>query len=179
MQMLQKNADAREEREKWANYHAKKRAGQSGPSPKPARSVRGPSVSSNTSANVSEKGRRALSTKSSIKPRGVQKKVRVPPPPRKKKVRVPPSPRSRVSSVSPNTDGLGEKIRPESDARQIPEMDSTMFFPLGSGVNHVIHGVGEVVKPQPGQDAQNVHVKFDNGMQMDFPVGSAGLSIKY
>jgi DNA helicase-2/ATP-dependent DNA helicase PcrA len=164
--MLQSNADAREEKEKWANYHANKN--RSATSGKAIRSDTSPKLKSTrgTTASANERGRRALSTTSSIKPRGDAKTGIIKPPQRK---------RSTPSRANP----LREKKRPESDVAQIPEMDSTMFFPLGSGVNHVLHGEGKVVKPSLGQDAQTVHVKFENGMQMDFPIGFAGLAMKY
>jgi len=64
------------------------------------------------------------------------------------------------------------------------DLDSTMFYSIGTKVKHAFHGEGKVVQPPPASgnrdpDALFVHVKFDSGMDMDFPVGGSGLTIKY
>ncbi len=165
MKMLQNKADARDEREKWANYHANKN--------KPSSSSR--AISSDappkrrTPTGVSATGRRALSTKTAIKPRGA-----VP-----KKTNTRSLPHKQDTNTRAKVNPMKQTMRTESDNTNIPEMDSTMFYPLGSGVNHVVHGSGKVVNPSPDQNAQNVHVKFESGIQMDFPIGSPGLIIKY
>ena len=165
MQALNKKADDREESEKWANYHANKNRSQAQPSRNiPAQTMRSAPKSD---GGVSERGKRALSTKSRITPRGGTRSSTA-------AKRSTPTP-----TRSKRTNRLQENIRPESDMSSIPDMDSTMFFPLGSNVNHVIHGEGKVVKASSGQDAQNIHVQFDNGMQMDFPVSGGGLNMKY
>ncbi len=63
------------------------------------------------------------------------------------------------------------------------DMDSTMFYSLGTGVHHFVHGEGKVIEPPSSMkrtgDSMLVYVKFDSGLTMDFPVGSSGLTIKY
>ena len=175
--MLLEKAEARAEKEKWSNYHASKRSGTASTSPRdrtpPGRTTRSgvsamPKSAQTPTTGASERGRRAISTRSSI-PIGGQSPVKRrspdPPPPRK--------------TSTPRSNSLREEKRPERDAAPPPEMDSTMFFPIGSGVKHVIHGEGKVVTPSEGQDTMMVNVKFESGMQMDFTIGSPGLMMKY
>jgi len=106
------------------------------------------------SNDAAQRGRRALSSKSTFNSRG----------PQTKKSRVPPR---------RNKQDFG------SDASPPPEMDSAIFFPVGTKVKHAVHGSGKVVMPSVGQDVQNVHVNFESGMRIDFPLGSPGLIMQY
>lgn len=158
-QMLQQKAESREEREKWANYHAKKNNSSDGASSPRTRSQSSPRTISRPIANdAAQRGHRALSTKSTLKPRRTQTQ--------KRQVST-----SRVPRR--NNQDFG------SDASPPPEMDSAMFFPVGTKVKHAVHGNGKVVMPSVGQDAQNVHVNFESGIRIDFPLGSPGLIMQY
>ena len=158
--MLQQKADNREESEKWANYHAKKNKADGASNPRSrTQSPQGGTMRRSLPNDAAERGRRALSTTSSIKPRGT------------------PTGTSRQAPKSrlPRRSNQGVQF----EASPPPEMDSSMFFPLGTKIKHAVHGEGKVVKPSAGQDAQNVHVDFESGMKIDFPLGSPGLNIQY
>ncbi len=59
-------------------------------------------------------------------------------------------------------------------------MDSSLFFPVGSRVEHYIHGEGIVMTPKPVSigETMKVTVNFKSGMQVDFPVADSGLTKK-
>ena len=60
-------------------------------------------------------------------------------------------------------------------------IDSSSFFPVGSVVRHPIHGEGKVITPKPMSNGGKmmVSVNFKSGMQVDFPVEKAGLTIQH
>ena len=160
--MLQQKADNREESEKWANYHAKKNKVDGASNPRSrTQSPQGGTMRRSLPNDAAERGRRALSTTSSIKPRGTPTGTG--------------TSRQAPKSRLPRRSNQGVQF----EASLPPEMDSSMFFPLGTKIKHAVHGEGKVVKPTAGQDAQNVHVDFESGMKIDFPLGSPGLNIQY
>jgi len=61
-----------------------------------------------------------------------------------------------------------------------PEFDSTLFFPIGSPVIHTIHGAGNVIPPMsPSDKALMVSVRFEDGMELPFPIGDRSLRTKF
>lgn len=174
-QLLKKKTDDREEAERWKQYHARKATERSTrtppPRPPPPRASSLPQRRNDSQAGVSSaRGRRALSNTTSIRPRGnnANESSRTTSPENSPKrgvtsSRRKPSTSSKESAVpySPPTESL---------------LDSSLFFPEGSTVKHRVHGDGRVVK---GSDIERVHVNFDCGMELDFPVTNNGLTIKY
>lgn len=61
-----------------------------------------------------------------------------------------------------------------------PQVDSTLFFPVGTSVVHAVHGEGKVLPPPKAAEGGNmlVRVEFDNGIEMELPVGG-GLRHKF
>ena len=51
-----------------------------------------------------------------------------------------------------------------------------MFFPVGCNVKHNVHGGGQVETPS-ASSSDLVHVKFESGTEMNFPMNEAGLVI--
>lgn len=61
-----------------------------------------------------------------------------------------------------------------------PQVDSTLFFPVGTSVVHTVHGEGKVLPPPKATEGGNmlVRVEFENGIEMELPVGG-GLRHKF
>jgi hypothetical protein len=61
-----------------------------------------------------------------------------------------------------------------------PQVDSTLFFPVGTSVVHTVHGEGKVLPPPKSTEGGNmlVRVEFENGIEMELPVGG-GLRHKF
>ena len=170
MNTLKKNAEVREEKQKWADFYAKKNR----PTAASSRSASPKRVGQTfTAAGATERGRRALSNKATIKPRGNRTPLK------KGKMAVKSSRSSRRESSLAMNDIQKSERSMQRDTDAPPMTDSSMFFPIGSNVKHVIHGEGKVVKPADGQNSQNVHVDFQSGMKIDFPVTGGGLVLKY
>ena len=70
------------------------------------------------------------------------------------------------------------KTKPQQSApKNIPSLDSTVFYPVGTTVIHPAHGKGTVLTPTGGDS--KVSVQFDGGIQLDLPMTNSGLTIKY
>lgn len=167
--MLKKRVESRQEAEKWAKIYAKKKHS---------------SVPKGRSPSVSRDGTMTAASRRTI--------FRTPP--------TPPSPRAGSTSRGIRTLGERSTLRPttntnlrkrndrpittHSDVRSgdftpAPNFDSTTFFPIGTNVQHLVHGRGTVVKPSPGHNLENVNVQFDSGVKLDFPLHNNGLIVKY
>ena len=61
-----------------------------------------------------------------------------------------------------------------------PQVDSTLFFPVGTSVVHTVHGEGKVLPPPKAAQGGDmlVRVEFENGIEMELPVGG-GLRHKF
>jgi len=60
-----------------------------------------------------------------------------------------------------------------------PQVDSTLFFPVGTLVVHTVHGKGKVLPPpKPEGGNMLVRVEFEGGIEMELPVG-AGLRHRF
>ena len=61
-----------------------------------------------------------------------------------------------------------------------PQVDSTLFFPVGTSVVHTVHGEGKVLPPPKAAEVGNmlVRVEFEKGIEMELPVGG-GLRHKF
>ena len=72
-----------------------------------------------------------------------------------------------------------KNIKEEHASTPLFTMDSTIFFPVGSTVVHLIHGEGKVLQPPPVSDEKEasmlVSVLFSNGMKINFPVENGSL----
>ena len=104
--------------------------------------------------------------------------------------------RSAARSKRPATrNGVAIRDRPPSRASQQrrkelhgdpsastapPQVDSTLFFPVGTSVVHTVHGEGKVLPPPKVAEDGNmlVRVEFEDGIEMDLPVGG-GLRHKF
>jgi hypothetical protein len=174
-QLLKKKADDREEAERGKQYHARKATESStrtpSPRPPPPRASSLPQRRNDSQAGVSSaRGRRALSNTTSIRPRGNKANV---------------SSRTTSPENSPKRGVTSSRRKPSTSSKEstVPYsppteslLDSSLFFPEGSTVKHRVHGDGRVVK---GSDIERVHVNFDCGIELDFPVTNNGLTIKY
>lgn len=88
------------------------------------------------------------------------------------------SPKNQASQYSQKR--AREKMNPQKtrlNPEDIPTFDSTAFFPLGTTVFHSAHGKGTVVQPNGGNTM--VSVKFEEGIEINFPMMNSGLRIKY
>ena len=173
-QLLKKKANDREEAERWKQYHARKAKENSTRPPTP----RAPSPRASSSPQrrdvgqdriSSARGRRALSSTTSIRPRGNKTNVS------SRTTSQENSPKRGVTSSSRKSSTSLKESVPYSPPQE-SFLDSSLFFPEGSTVKHRVHGDGRVVK---GADIERVHVNFDCGIELDFPVTNNGLTIKY
>jgi DNA helicase-2/ATP-dependent DNA helicase PcrA len=168
--MLKKRVESRQEAQKWASFHAKKK---------------NPAATKRTFPSAPKDGTMATTSRRTT-PR------RAPPLPSS-----PSSPRPGGTTRGYQTLNERSTLRPKGNANVVrkrndlptgassgafvpaPNFDSTMFFPIGTNVKHIVHGEGSVVKPSPGHDSQNVNVQFDSGIKLDFPLYDNGLIVKY
>jgi len=71
----------------------------------------------------------------------------------------------------------------EADRAPPPEFDSTVFYPIGTRVRHVIHGDGEVISPpsSSSHDSSLVLVKFNDEPRFEysFPVRDSMLQLRF
>ncbi len=65
----------------------------------------------------------------------------------------------------------------QSAPKDVPSIDSTAFYPVGTTVIHPAHGKGTVITPTGGDS--KVSVQFDEGIQLNLPMTNSGLTIKY
>jgi hypothetical protein len=89
--------------------------------------------------------------------------------------------RNRTATSDPSPSRASKQRRKElhgdPSARAVPpQVDSTLFFPVGTSVVHSVHGKGKVLPPPEGAVGGNmlVRVEFESGIEMELPVG-AGL----
>lgn len=166
--MLKKRVESRQETEKWANFHAKKKHSSIRKVDRTTKTTSTRFTSSRTASPSSHppsppraggiaRGIRTLSERSNLEPIRTTGSV---------------GKRKNRSSYSNSDIGSG-------DFAPAPSFDSTMFFPVGTNVKHAVHGEGTVVKPSLDQNAQKVNVHFDSGIKMDFPLYDNGLVVKY
>lgn len=73
---------------------------------------------------------------------------------------------------------LKKKIKESPKSLSPLSMDSTLFYSIGSQVKHPVHGEGVVIPP-PVHDAMLVQVKFESGMEMNFPITGSSLTQKF
>uniref|UniRef100_A0A7S1ZVZ9 DNA 3'-5' helicase n=1 Tax=Ditylum brightwellii TaxID=49249 RepID=A0A7S1ZVZ9_9STRA len=86
--------------------------------------------------------------------------------------RAPPPPACQSNGIS--FDSFLETSNSQSNGNTVPEIDSTMFFAVGSTIQHNIHGRGTVLPP-PKEDNMRVRIRFENDMELDFPASGSGL----
>ena len=55
------------------------------------------------------------------------------------------------------------------------QVNSNMFYPVGSNVRHRIHGSGIVINPDDKASVDQVHVKFASGISLNFPISGGEL----